>query len=188
MGILLVIIFILLILWSIKVSKDNMKAKRKKKAVLSRQQHKDVLDSEVSDSKGYWYNKQDMEDADDIMKIRYQHHFTSINECVNDLVIEMYDCGLVKTEELFAIAYGRDALTADSMVFKTYDMLEEEENELSPVSEEAQRIIYDKWCSYVDKLMTMVEIKADQADKAAIIDEIKTYGRKNLLTLMHAPD
>jgi FtsZ-interacting cell division protein ZipA len=196
-GILLVIVFILLVLWSIKISRENMNAKRQRKMAASRQKHKASMEQEVPDSKGYWYNKEDMADASDFMKVKYQHHFNTIDECVNGLIIEMYDCGLVKTEELYAIAYGRDSLTADSLVFKTYNTQkydeyseddEEADEQLPPVSDEAQRIIYEKWCAYVDALLNTVEISASDNDKGLIIDELMTYGRKNLLTLMHAPD
>jgi hypothetical protein len=173
-----------------------MTIKRQRRMAAVRKKQKDSLEEEIPDSMGYWYNKEDMADADEFMKIKYQHHFNTIAECVNGLIIEMYDCGLVKTEELYTIAYGRGSLTADSLVFKTFSVDDENDDassadskpKLPPVSDAAQRTIYEKWCSYVDTLLNMVEINISDNDKKRIIDELMTYGRKNLLTLMYAPD
>ncbi len=198
-GVILLIALILLIIWSIIVSKSKMSKKRKNKLELSRLEQKESLKEDASGSKGYWYNKEDMTDADEIMKIKYQHHFNDIDECVNSLIIEMYDCGLVKTEELYTTAYGLDALTPDALVFKTSGLSPDdasdenednssEDSSLPPVDDDAQKEIYDKWCSYVDELLKTVEIKASDDDKNMIIDELKTYGRKNLLTLLYSPE
>ena len=75
-----------------------------------------------------------MADADEIMKIRYQHYFNKLDECIRDLVIEMYDCGLVRTEELYSIAYGQDALTPDSVVYRISDDSGEDEANVHALS------------------------------------------------------
>ena len=194
-GVILLIAFILLIIWSVMISKSKMSKKRKNKLELSRLEQEESLKEDSSGSKGYWYNKEDMADADEIMKIKYQHHFNDIDECVNALIVEMYDCGLVKTEELYTTAYGLDALTPDALVFKTSGLSpddtpdeDEDESSLPPVDDDAQREIYEKWCSYVEELLKTVEINASDDDKNLIIDELRTYGRKNLLTLLYSPE
>ncbi len=195
-GIILFIALIMLIIWSINVSKTKISKQRKNKMAVSRKQQKDSLEEDLASSKGYWFNKEDMENADDIMKLRYQHHFDDIDECVKSLIIEMYDCGLVKTEELYTTAYGPDALTPDALIFKTSGLDTDDEDEeteasdisLPPIPDDAQRKIYEKWTGYVEQLLTEVEIKTSDDDKHAIIDELMTYGRKNLLTLLYSPE
>lgn len=205
-GVILFVALIFLIIWSVTVSKNNMTKQRHQKMAASRQKQKDSIEDDLSDSKGYWFNKDDMEGVDEIMQLHYQHHFYDIESCVNDLIVEMYDCGLVKTEELYTIAYGRDALTPDALVFKTSGLTTDDDDDnnakgnetkteadtddisLPPVSDEAQRKIYEKWNGYVAELLNKVEIKASEDDKNAIIDELMTYGRKNLSTLLYSPE
>ena len=106
----------------------------------------------------------------------------------------MYDCGLVRTEELYSIAYGQDALTPDSVVYRISDDSGEDEANvhaslsLPPVSDEAQRKIYEKWSGYVNELLETVDIETSDDNKKAIIDGLMTYGRKNLRTLLYSPE
>ena len=59
---------------------------------------------------------------------------------------------------------------------------------LPPVSTDAQRKIYERWTSYVNALLQLVEIRTSEDNKKAIIDGLMTYGRKNLLTLLYSPE
>ena len=59
---------------------------------------------------------------------------------------------------------------------------------LPPVSTDAQRKIYERWTSYVNALLQLVEIRTSEGNKKAIIDGLMTYGRKNLLTLLYSPE
>ena len=115
-----------------------------------------------------------------------------LEECINDLVVEMYDCGLVRTEELYMIAYGIEALTPDSPVFHITGISSDDDDapvtSLPPVSTDAQRKIYERWTSYVNALLQLVEIRTSEDNKKAIIDGLMTYGRKNLLTLLYSPE
>ena len=74
------------------------------------------LRDDHSESKGYWLNKDDLEEADQSYRLRYYHYFDNIDECIQDLIVEMYDCGFVRTEDIFVAAYGEDALTPDSFI------------------------------------------------------------------------
>ncbi len=117
-GGLLLAAFLLLIAWSIHLSKNKMAGKRRLQMRIARKEHKQKIKEELPNGIGYWYNKEDMEEADDLMKYKYRHYFDTVEECVNDMVVEMYDCGIVRTEELYSIAYGDDALTPDAIVFQ----------------------------------------------------------------------
>lgn len=171
-----------------------MDKKRRKNTDITKQQQQDNLADAVSTNTGYWYNKQDVENEEDLVRYQYQHSFSNWEDCVHDLIIEMYDCGLVKTEELYTIAYGRKALTKDSFIFRTTGLFDDDEDiddqpiSLPPVSESAQRKIYEKWTGYVETLLQIVEIHTSEEDRGAIIDELMTYGRKDLSILLYSPE
>lgn len=195
-GILLLISLICLIIWTIQASRERISKKRSRRSVAAKQKHSDDLfETDAASSMGYWYNKEDMADADDIMKLRYQHHFNKLEDCIHDLIVEMYDCGLVRTEELYTIAYGQDSLTPDSVIFRISEGSDDNADDdvsdisaLAPVSDDAQRKIYEKWSGYVNSLLEIVEIQTSDDNKKAIIDGLMTYGRKNLLTLLYSPE
>ena len=118
------------------------------------------------------------------------HYFDNIDECIHDLIVEMYDCGFVRTEEIFVAAYGEEALTPDSFIYMTdADCdLEKAKAALPPVSEKNQKIIYDLWCSYVEKLLDTVEIHTTDANKDIIKDALMVYGRKKITILLRSPE
>ena len=191
-GILLLLAFIALIVWSVQVSKEKMANKRSRRTTAVKKKYEEALEGDTEADMGYWYNKEDMEDGDAITRLRCEHHFNKLEECINDLVVEMYDCGLVRTEELYMIAYGIEALIPDSPVFHITGVSSDDDDapvtSLPPVSTDAQRKIYERWTSYVNALLQLVEIRTSEGNKKAIIDGLMTYGRKNLLTLLYSPE
>lgn len=193
--IVLIILFILLVIWSIKLFSANMEKKRE--SVLSHDRNKrmkDLADENKTDM-GYWYNKEDIEDAEYEDRIRYEHHFDTISECVTGLIVEMYDCGLVKTEEIYGIAYGRDSITEDSLIFRTIGLSDDDSSDdsdddydLPAISSGAAKEIYEKWSLYVERLLDMVEINVSDEDMQEIIDKLNEYGRNDLSVLLHSPE
>lgn len=190
----LIILFILLVIWSLRLFQANIKKRRERSLVHARESYRQDLEDENGSDKGYWYNKEDVEDVDPDDQLRYQHHFYTISECVTDLIAEMYDCGLVKTEEIYGIAYGRDSVTEESIIFRTIglndddleDIIDDSE-ELPDISEESAREIYEKWSVYVERLLDIVEIFASDEDIQEIIDNLKEYGKNDLSVLLHSP-
>lgn len=150
----------------------------------------EAIREEQSQSKGYWINRDDIEDENQAHLLRYYHCFDNIDECIHDLIVEMYDCGFVRTEEIFVAAYGEEALTPDSFIYMTdADCdLEKAKAALPPVSEKSQKIIYDLWCSYVEKLLDTVEIHTTDANKDIIKDALMVYGRKKITILLRSPE
>ena len=100
----------------------------------------------------------------------------------------MYDCGFVHTEELYTIAYGKDALTPDAPIFKVYGEDEDEDLELPPLSNEAKEQILSKWEEYVDGLFEEVVIETSQNEISLIKDSLKKYGHKDLAVLLQCPE
>lgn len=47
----------------------------------------------------------------------YYHYFEKAEDCLKDLIIEMYDCGLVRTEMLEAIAYSGGMVGSEAKNF-----------------------------------------------------------------------
>lgn len=165
---------------------------RRRRAVLQRNRHADSVpvSEEHAESKGYWINKDDIDAGADAPSLRYYHHFYSIDECIHDLIVEMYDCGFVRTEEIFVAAYGEAALTPDSFIYMT-DLdgdIEAARAALPPVSEKSQKIIYELWVSYVDELMNAVEIHTSESNKKIIQDALMVYGRKKTSILLRSPE
>ena len=52
----------------------------------------------------------------------------------------------------------------------------------------AWEIIYDLWCSYVEKLLDTVEIHTTDANKDIIKDALMVYGRKKITILLRSPE
>lgn len=165
---------------------------RRRRAVLQRSRHTDSapVSDEQSQSKGYWINKDDIDDGADAPSLRYYHYFDSIDECIHDLVVEMYDCGLVRTEDIFVAAYGEKALTPDSFIYMTDrdGDIEAARAALPPVSEKSQKIIYNLWTSYVAELLETVEIHTSDSNKKIIKDALMVYGRKKTSILLRSPE
>ena len=157
-GILLLLAFIALIVWSVQVSKEKMANKRSRRTTAVKKKYEEALEGDTEADMGYWYNKEDMEDGDAITRLRCEHHFN----------------------------------TPDSPVFHITGVSSDDDDapvtSLPPVSTDAQRKIYERWTSYVNALLQLVEIRTSEGNKKAIIDGLMTYGRKNLLTLLYSPE
>ncbi|MGN0396045.1 MAG: hypothetical protein ACI4EF_11845 [Coprococcus sp.] len=189
-GIALAVIFLVLVIITVIYAKKNTEQKRKKASDPDYLPDQPKPDTISDTHKDYWVNKDDLSATDDpVAKLRYYHYFDNIDECLKDLIIEMYDCGLVRTEEIYTIAYGEDALTPDSLIFKTdIDEDDDTDYQLPPVSEDAQKKIYEKWTKYVDDLFTIIEISTSEHNVATIKDALMVYGRKDISVLLHSPE
>lgn len=150
----------------------------------------ELIQEKQGESKGYWLNKDDMDEVDQTYRLRYYHYFDNIDECIHDLIVEMYDCGFVRTEDIFVSAYGEDALKPDSFIYMTDDDpdFEKAKAALPPVSEKNQKKIYDLWVSYVEELLDRVEIHTTQANQDIIKDALMVYGRKKIGILLRSPE
>ncbi len=105
--VILVCVFIYLIIWTIGFLTSGLNKKREKQKEESKEKIENIRLRTIGCAKNYWYNKQDVEDCSDKrMKEKLYHYFDDVDDCITDLVVEMYDCALVRTEELSRIAYG----------------------------------------------------------------------------------
>lgn len=100
-------VFIYLIIWTIGFFRTGLNKKRAKQEQESLEKIENIRLRTIGCAKNYWYNKQDVEDCTNKkLKETLYHYFDDIDDCITDLIVEMYDCALVRTEELSRIAYG----------------------------------------------------------------------------------
>ena len=138
----------------------------------------------ASDDDFYWYNKEDAADRPAHRPIEaYYHHFNIADDCIEDLLVEMYDCALVRTEEIRYIAYGIEprTLTMKEIMSGTVSLNDHKKKE--PTEQDLVRI-YEKWCGYVDHLLDKVEIHADEYTIQEIRKQLCAYGRNDVDTLL----
>ncbi len=188
--ILLIIFFLALVLLTILYIRRWLAIRRESTDHDMDRWSEEIIQEEQIESKGYWLNKDDMDEEDQTYRLRYYHYFDNIDECIHDLIVEMYDCGFVRTEDIFVAAYGEDALKPDSFIYMTDDDpdFEKAKAALPPVSEKNQKIIYDLWVSYVEELLDRVEIHTTPANQDIIKDALMVYGRKKIGILLRSPE
>lgn len=187
--IILIIFFLTLVIMTILYIRKRLVARREAIDHDIDKWSAEVIQEEQSESKGYWLNKDDIDETDQTYRLRYYHYFDNIDECIQDLIVEMYDCGFVRTEDIFVAAYGEDALKPNSFIYMTDDDpdFEKAKSSLPPVSEKDQKIIYNLWVSYVEELLERIEIHTTQANQEIIKDALMVYGRKKISILLRSP-
>ncbi|MDO5156184.1 MAG: hypothetical protein Q4D51_09490 [Eubacteriales bacterium] len=131
--ILLILFFIYLLVWSFRLHHYNKRLQKVKRIQELRAKGNEIKQRTIDCTKDYWYNLREVEDCkvgEDIEK--YHHYFIGVDQGVKELLIEMYDCGIVRTDELEEIAYGKNRIHNVDLSF-----LEELEREMEAESEES---------------------------------------------------
>lgn len=157
-----------------EMSKFGSKKKNQSKSTVS------------SDEDFYWYNRMDVADKPSYKTAEmYYHYFNLPQECIEDLLIEMYDCALVRTEEIKYIAYGIEprAVSMKDILSNGNGGYGQQQKVKEPTTQDLVRI-YEKWCGYVDKLFDQVEIHADDITIEAIRKLLCEYGRSDVDVLI----
>jgi len=123
---LLLLFLIYLVVWTFRLQRYNTRQKKVKRVQELRAKGNEIKKRTIDCTKDYWYNLREVEDCkvgEDIEK--YHHYFIGVDQGVKELLIEMYDCGIVRTDELEEIAYGKNRIHNVDLSF-----LEELEEEL----------------------------------------------------------
>lgn len=137
-----------------------------------------------SDDDFYWYNKEDAAERPARRPIEaYYHHFNLAADCIEDLLVEMYDCALVRTEEIRYIAYGIEPRTLTMKEIMSGAVSLSAQKKKEPTEQDIVRI-YEKWCGYVDRLLDKIEIHADEYTIQEIRKQLCEYGRNDVDTLL----
>jgi len=106
---LLLIFLIYMVVWSIQLRLFNKRAKKVQRIKELRAKGNEIKKRTIDCTKDYWYNLREVEDCDkDEDFEKYYHYFIGVDQGVHDLLLEMYDCGIVRTDELEEIAYGKN--------------------------------------------------------------------------------
>ncbi len=134
----------------------------------------------------YWYNRVDVAEKPSYKTAEmYYHYFNIPKDCIEDLLIEMYDCALVRTEEIRYIAYGiepRAVSMKEILTSGNHNYIQQKKRK-EPSPQDMVKI-YEKWCSYVDKLFDVVEIHADSFTMDEIRNMLYEFGRNDVDVLI----
>lgn len=150
---LLAIFFVYMIVWTLKFYFHTKRQQKVKRIQELRAKGKSENIQPIDDTKDYWYNKREIEaceEGEDLQ--RYYNFFTSVEDGVHGLLMEMYDCGIVRTDELEQISYGKNRFQDMDLSF-----LAELENE----SAEEMR-----------EQASKEEIAEDKKDDIAVLDDV----------------
>lgn len=129
---LLVIFLIYMIIWTVKLHFFGKRQKKVKRIQELRAKGNEIKKRTIDCTKDYWYNLREVEDCkegEDFEK--YYHYFIGVDQGVHELLLEMYDCGIVRTDELEEIAYGKNHFRNVDLSF-----LEELEREMQADEQE----------------------------------------------------
>ncbi|MCI5806637.1 MAG: hypothetical protein MR029_09960 [Clostridium sp.] len=131
---LLVIFLIYMIIWTVKLHFFGKRQKKVKRIQELRAKGNEIKKRTIDCTKDYWYNLREVEDCkegEDFEK--YYHYFIGVDQGVHELLLEMYDCGIVRTDELEEIAYGKNHFRNVDLSF-----LEELEREMQVDEQEEE--------------------------------------------------
>lgn len=131
---LLVIFLIYMIIWTVKLHFFGKRQRKVKRIQELRAKGNEIKKRTIDCTKDYWYNLREVEDCkegEDFEK--YYHYFIGVDQGVHELLLEMYDCGIVRTDELEEIAYGKNHFRNVDLSF-----LEELEREMQADEQEEE--------------------------------------------------
>ena len=137
---LLVIFLIYMIIWTVKLHFFGKRQKKVKRIQELRAKGNEIKKRTIDCTKDYWYNLREVEDCkegEDFEK--YYHYFIGVDQGVHELLLEMYDCGIVRTDELEEIAYGKNHFRNVDLSF-----LEELEREMREEESDDEAIPEDE--------------------------------------------
>ena len=208
------VIFVYLVIWTYKFIAYRLGKKRAKNSIVIREKQKTIRQRTIACAKNYWYNIREVEDCPADMPVeRLYHYFETEQECIKALIIEMYDCAIVRTEEIEKIAFGEvkpvhvgNTTTFDPFaVDDEYDefdydfdeaveeLMQQDDEEVAASAEnaddaETRAEIYDCWTGYVMQLYDMVSVNCNEEMKSHIRNKIMMYGHKDAEILIHSPE
>lgn len=174
---------------------ENPVPKKKKRKIKKKEQEfiKKFGDLEPHFKNGsyYWYNNQDIENLTKKEDMYfYCHYFNNAADAVMPLIVEMYDCAFVRTEEIQYIAYGvRFKSMNFRQIINTKEHIEfDMADATKQPNENDKMLIFDKWCGYVDKFMEIIVFNAPEEVRNEIIEMMYEYGRNDVDVLMNSPE
>lgn len=126
----LAIFFVYMIVWTLKYVFFQKRQKKVKRIQELRAKNKEEGQT-ADNTKNYWYNKRELDacgEGEDVQ--RYYHYFDNVEDGIRGLLLEMYDCGVVRTDELTKISYGEDRSQEVDLSFLDEISAEETSNDV----------------------------------------------------------
>lgn len=105
----LALFFVYMVVWTLKLYFHTKRQNKVKRIQELRAKGREEKQQPVDDTKDYWYNKREVElckEDEDVTK--YYNFFDSVEDGFHGLLLEMYDCGIVRTDELEQLSYGKN--------------------------------------------------------------------------------
>ncbi len=131
--ILLSIFFIYMVIWTLKFHFFAKRQAKVKRIQELRAKSNEAKNQPVDNNRNYWYNQRELTTCENPEEThKFYHYFDSVEEGMKDLLLEMYDCGIVRTDELEQISYGKNRFENMDMSF-----LNELDNETKIPAEES---------------------------------------------------
>jgi hypothetical protein len=163
------------------IGKTNPEEKdtKEKKPAFSRHKKKSLEKSNVAaDEEFYWYNIQDVKERPAYKtEEMYYHYFNFPDESIDELLIEMYDSALVRTEDIRYIAYGIEPVAVSIKDIMSEGITEYNSRTKKKLPNANDRaLIYDRWCGYVDELFDIIVVHADDLTIEAIRNKLYEFG------------
>ena len=171
------------------VPKKEKKKLKKRDVIFAKKFDEDM--PRIEGGRFLWYNNQDIETLTKKEDMYfYCHYFDDPAEAVLPLIIEMYDCAFVRTEEIQRIAYGiqyksmglREILTAKEDVSFDRSKIKKDPTEQDLLQ------IRAKWVDYVDNFLQIIVIKAPAHMQEYIREQLYAYGENDVETLLFCPE
>ena len=123
---LLAAFLIYLLIWTFNLHLFTRRQKKVKRVQELRAKGNEIKKRTIDCTKDYWYNLREVEDCKEGENVeKFYHYFVGVDQGVHELLLEMYDCGIVRIDALEEIAYGDSHLNNVDLSF-----LEELENEM----------------------------------------------------------
>ncbi|MDE6023982.1 MAG: tetraspanin family protein [Lachnospiraceae bacterium] len=152
-----------------------------------RQRKKGLKKSNVlSTDDFYWYNKMDVAQKPSYKTAEmYYHYFNLPKDCIDDLLMEMYDCALVRTEEIKYIAYGIEpkSVSMKEILVSGNANYDVQQRKKEPTTQDLVKI-YEKWCTYVDSLFEKIELHADDYTTEEVRQRLYAFGKNDVEVLI----
>ncbi|MBQ9983320.1 MAG: hypothetical protein IJP29_01890 [Lachnospiraceae bacterium] len=113
----LIILFLYMMVWSFKLY-FHLKRQKKVKRIQELRAKAKEPQQHVDENRDYWFNVKELEGCEEGEEAtKCYHYFSSVQQGVRELLVEMYDYGIVRTDELTEIAYGQSFFDSVDLSF-----------------------------------------------------------------------
>lgn len=141
----------------------------------------------IGASKNYWYLINEASESENIEDT--YHYFNDKDECILDLITEMYDLGLVRTDELKKIASATPTTNKKNGKGKSKGTANsnKKQSDSKQTNANIEKKIEKCWNTYVDSIEKEINITCNEEIKSGIYEGLRDYGKKDISILINSP-